>query len=387
MFMKKALFIALFLCLALSCVRKSSPVGSDLFDRINENAVSFKMLHTVSADTFFQTSVNMGNSAYLYIGRQQGVIAHTLIRFETKPDSGVLDSTIAKLFASRSLGSSSSPMTVRMIECRVPWDEYEIRWDTWDKVQNGFLGDEIGRFTLYPESDTILFSLPNDRVVEWSESEEFNYGLLLTSDDADFIMELFSKNAPTDDTTQTVSSPYSTSYVTRNGETLESSRLVPQDAVLVSRKVDPTDERMWIHNGLGLRAFIKIEVEGIPENATVNKALLILRSDTTLSFPDNEPFNLLIYPVTSETWELPAIPFDPSGVQTGLMEGDSAAVDITFFLQNWIFGSEENHGLIISGNLETTNLASRAFYTTTAGDSLLRPHIRLYYTLPPSSRY
>ncbi|HHS13012.1 MAG TPA: hypothetical protein ENN03_04505 [bacterium] len=361
-------------------------MGSDLFDRINENTVSYKLLYTVSADTFFQTSINMGNSAYLYIGRQQDVIAHTLIRFETKPDSGILDSTIAKMFASRSLDGSSAPMTVRMIECRVPWDEYEIRWDTWDKVQNGFLGNEIGRFTLHPESDTILFSLPNDRVREWSESDQSNYGLMLTSDDADFIMELYSKNAPTDDTTQTVSHPYSTSYVTRNGETLQSSRLVTQDAVLVSRKVEPTAERMWIHNGLGLRTFIKVEVEGIPENATVNKALLILRPDTTLSFPDNKPFDFLVYPVTSETWELPNIPFDPSGVQTGRIEGDSAAVDITFFLQNWIFGSEKNFGLILSGNLETTNLTSRAFYTTTA-DSLFRPHIRLYYTLPPSSRY
>ena len=69
----------------------------------------------------------------------------------------------------------------------------------------------------------------------------------------------------------------------------------------------------------------------------------------------------------------------------GTVSGDSASINITTIVQNWTSGKSENYGLLLKGSSEIYNLHQRAFFSTES-DSLLRPRLEVYYTLPPSSR-
>ncbi len=120
---------------------------------------------------------------------------------------------------------------------------------------------------------------------------------------------------------------------------------------------------------------------------TVNLAQLTFHVDASVSFPKIlEPFGANLFPVTDSVWAIPDINVSDDNAVTSFVDGDRLAFNITPLVQEWIAGSSSNHGLLMIGQSEVSDLSGMAFFASTA-DSSQRPALELYYSLPPSTPF
>lgn len=359
------------------CTRnQGNPVGSRFFQRTNPGSEKQNIFQAAVTDTFYHTSVNTGASSYLYVGQNGNDRVRTLICFTNLPDSGSLDSTVVTLYTSRIMGKAEGILTTSVHTITKEWKESEITWSTFEP---DFIGEEILTLEIPSTlSDSISFPLPLSLIRSWMDSltASQNYGIVLTSSSASFMVEFFSRHV--------TNGPNLTLYLTQDTtQTIASST----DAFIATTYENPTPDRLFIANGTALRTLLFFDLSSIPAEATINRALLTLHSDTSLSVPNHsEPFDLLVYTATNSPWPIPSVPYDSTISITGNVEDDSVTINVTSTIQNWSSGKNENHGFLLVGKSEKSNLSRRAFYSTSA-DSVWRPRMEVFYSLPPSTRF
>ncbi len=158
------------------------------------------------------------------------------------------------------------------------------------------------------------------------------------------------------------------------------------DAFIATREQGAVSQRLLVADCGVLRSFLYFDISGIPEEATINRAVCTIHSDSLLGWPSYvNDFGLNL--------SLLEVPFDGSSdmaiyddeILTANVNGDSANLLITNFVQAWSSQNKTNYGFLISGYTEDSDIYSQAFYSSEA-DSSLRPIMRVYYSLPPSSR-
>lgn len=392
--MKHALIItvsllSLTLTLTQCSQKQGNPVGSQFFQRENWGSENY-IFQQATSDTFYHTSVNTGSSSSLYLGQYQGSQSQILFLFSNLPDSGTVDSAVVTLYAQRILGSATGPATASVHAINHAWEESEI---TWESFGEGSIGEQIATMEISDEelaadNDTIAISfyLPPPRVQSWMDSSQAseNFGILLESSppDTGFFVEFFSR----EDISDVFKGPRIRIYLTQDTTHETSIKYPTQDTFIANTRQEPTSDRLFVADGIALRSMLSFNVDSIPDNATINRALLTLYSDTLLSFPDHrESFELIVYPVTDGIWPIPAVPFDSTMGIGGSVIEDSTVMILTPFVQGWTAGFTTNYGLLLIGWNERNDLNRRAFYSTTA-DSHQRPKLKIFYTLPPSSR-
>ncbi len=389
--MKHLLIVAGFLLgllflLAQCTANKGNPVGSQFFQRENQGSEMYALFHAAASDTFYQTFVANGSSPYLYLGQCNGKKTWSLILFSNLPDSGTVDSALVTLHTHHIFGQTSGFFTASVHLILKEWNPTEITWETFD---NSFIGEEIANVEISADqisanNDTMAlsFHLPPATVQSWIDSttDSLNYGILLMYQSAPFIVEFFSNN-----TEELEYRPTLTIYL-KQDTTKEGSVTYPRkDTFIASTEQEPNFTRLFVNNGTALRSLIYFSIDSLPEDATINRALLTLHADTLLSFPDNESFDLITYPVTNNTWPIPAVPFDSTTMGWSTLEGDSISINVTNIVQKWTSGKNENYGFILMGKNEKRDIFGRAFYSTSC-DSLYQPTLEIFYSLPPNSR-
>ncbi len=360
-----------------------NPVGSKYLEpRGSEKDTTF----TASPlDTFYHKDIECGTSSYLYLGETEYVKAKTLIWFSDFPDSGIVDSAVVTLTPYEIIGSSIGSFTASVYPIKNDWDEYETTWETFEHDQ---VGGEISTFELDAaeieanlDSLEITFRLPVATVQSWMDTAtaDDNYGICISYSISDFVVG-FDSRALTD-------GPQLDLYVSQDTTQLHETISPKQDTFIATSLQTERSDRIFITNGSALRSFLDFDVTSIQEDATINRALIVLHVDTLLSVPDNSTsFYIYAYPINnSVTWPISSVELDSTLSATGTVSGDSATFNITTIVQNWTSGKSENHGLLLKGSSEVYNLHQRAFFSTES-DSLLRPSLEVYYTLPPSSR-
>jgi hypothetical protein len=368
---------------------QGNPVGAQFFQRESwgsENCI----FQQAASDTFYYTSVNTGSSSSLYLGQYQGSESRILVLFSNLPDSGTVDSALVTLYTQRTIGSATHPATASVHAINRAWEESEI---TWESFGEGSIGEQIATMEISDEqpaadNDTtaIIFYLPPSRIQSWMDSSQAseNFGILLASfpPDTGYFIEFFSRESTSDE----FKGPRMTIYITQD-TTHETYNVYPtQDTFIANTRREPTSDRLFIANGIALRSMLSFNVDSIPDNATINRALLTLYSDTLLSFPDHrESFDVIVYPVTDGSWPIPAVPFDSTMGIAGSVIEDSSVMNLTPFVQGWTAGFTTNYGLLLIGWNERNDLHRRAFYSI-ATDSHRQPKLKIFYTLPPSSR-
>jgi len=387
--MKKRLITTLFLLglfiLLVQCSKyEKTSVGSDHFERENSGSVA-QMLKIALRDTSYQTYAPNGFSVYLYVGQNKGIRCQSLLLFSGFPDSGIVDSVILSHRFTGVIGSARGSLVPTVHTVTGEWDETEVTWESFN--MSNLLGDEVTTQVLYSDTDSVSYMLPQDLVQSWMDTSTLeNFGLLLSysTPDTGFIMQFYSKESPL----EWASVPQLTIYVTRDSIQSTYTKFPTADAYIATAPYDPTSERLYIADGAQLRSLLFFDLDSIPENATVNRALLTLYNDTTLSFPDHSaPFEFVAFICTDTTWwsSFETFAFDSSLSFTGSVEDDSAVINLTFYVQNWTIGIKENNGIILLGKNERSDLMRRAFYSRT--DSQKKPRLEIIYSLPPSGRF
>ena len=374
-----------FFILLVRCSKyEKTSVGSDYFERENSGSVA-QMLKIALRDTSYQTYTPTGYGTYLYVGQNKGLQTQILLLFASLPDSGVVDSVILSHSFTGIIGSAQGSLIPTVHTINGEWDETEVTWESFN--MSNLLGNEVTTQVLYADTDSVSYMLPQDLVQSWMDTSiSENYGLHLSYSipDTGFIMQFYSKEAPLEWT----SVPQLTIYVTRDSIQSIYTKYPTADAFIATVPYDPTSDRLYIADGAPLRSLLFFDMDSIPENATVNRALLTLYNDTTLSFPDHSSyFEFVAFICTDTTWwsSFETFAFDSSLSFAGSVQDDSAVINLTFYVQNWIIGVKENHGIILMGKNERSDLMRRAFYSRI--DPQKKPRLEIIYSLPPSGRF
>ncbi len=375
--------LGLFIVFVQCSKNSKNPVGSKYLEpRGTEKDTTF---YASPLDTFYHTDTKCGISSYLYLGETENVKAKSLIWFSSFPDSGIVDSAVVTLTPFEIIGPSSGTFSASVYLIKDDWDEYETTWETFDQQQ---VGNEIASFNLdaaeisaNPNSIDITFRLPVTTVQSWMDTAtaDDNYGIFISYDFSDFIVG-FKSRALTD-------GPKLDLYVSQDTTQLHETISPKQDAFIATSLQTERSDRIFIANGSALRSFLDFDVASIQEDATINRARIVLHVDTLLSVPDDSStFYIYAYPVKNNvTWPISSVELDSAISALGTVSGDSATFNITSIVQNWTSGVSENYGLILKGSNELFNLYQRGFYSTDS-DSFLQPSLEIFYTLPPSSR-
>jgi hypothetical protein len=376
------ILIYILLTTTLCMKNEVNPVGSELFPK-DKGYENHSVFYAANSDTSFETSVNTGESLYLYLGNTQNDQALSLITFPNLPDSGTVDSAIVEIYKSQIIGTETEPFSFTVHLNQEEWDESNIMWDDFN---DSFYGEQIHTDNIFlNEVDSITFRIPPNIINAWIDSSLQNNGIIFSSDAAETILEIFSGEIsssmgklPTlslymnDDTTDT---PYITQYT--------------KDTFLATTQLQANKEQLLIANGIASRSILFFDIDSIPSDATINRALLTMHSDTLKSFPSHkESFILIAYPISDSLNTIPTILYetDVSGTSS-LITGESLVnINITTIAQYWVSNIKENNGLILIGFDETDTISRRTFYST-SNDTLLQPTLEVFYSVPPSSRY
>ena len=378
-----ALILGLFLILS-SCIKNDkTSVGAEFFEWANRGTQVDTVVYAIR-DTFYQTSVPSGEGSYLYIGQNLEDESFGIIRFKNLPDSGTVDTAMVTLYIHDIIGDDPVSLTPEVYAITGDWDEEEITREDFDA--GNLRGERLEIEEISANSDSITFLLPPDIVQTWIDTTtaEDNHGFLfeyLPSAD-DFFIQFYSRDALDD------SAQFPTLYlrISHDETSATHTRTSTADAFLATTRIEGTSDLLYIANGTTLRSLLYFNFDWLPDNATINSASLIMRSDTTLSFPvDTTLFQFNVFITSDEQWEIPEVSFDSTASTTGTLYGDSAYVNLAFFTQNWVTQSKENHGLILIGFNQNFNLDRRVFYSSK--DSEKQPRVELFYSIPPSSRY
>jgi hypothetical protein len=276
----------------------------------------------------------------------------------------------------------------------VTWESFESGNDTGNEIATRKISaDEIASWN---DTLSLKFPLPIHLVQSWinNVSDSTNHGILISaSTPASFIIEFYSNNEPIFKEGRPMLTLYTIEDTTGQDDpqTVNSILTISpeKDCTIAKTNRGASSEFLHIANGTALRTLLFFNLDSIPDEATINRALLILHADTMQSFPNNhESFEILAHHATEIPWPIPLVPYDSTLDVSGIIPADSTWIQINAspLVQRWTFGTSENQGLLLKGAGETDDILERVFYSTCATDSLLRPYMEIYYTLPPNSR-
>ena len=346
--------------------------------------------YPTTLDTFYQSYVPTGLSDFLYLGKNDERDIKALMRWSFLPDSGIVDTARMTIHINDVFGDVQGPMTVSVNAITALWEETEVTWETFDA---GSIGEELLTFdipvdvllSVETDSVSVSFDMPLDFIQTWIDTatSENNFGFLLSMAAESAIIEIHSTE------TEAVQDLRPTLYfVLRHDTTTISHAMVPaNDAFIGNFESEPTADYLLVGAGTVLRSYLVFDFDSIPEDATINRSILILHQNTELVFPDtSRNLGILAYPATDGASTIPYVPYDTLAWLAGVTAGDSILINITAFTQSWNDGSKDNHGLILRDQEERVSLLQHGFYSTTA-DSSLWPRLEIFYSLPPSQRY
>ncbi|MCJ7812352.1 DNRLRE domain-containing protein [bacterium] len=377
-------FIGLFIFILHCSKYKENPVGSEYLQRDNLGLEKVTLFQSAPTDTFYQTSISTSGSSYLYVGEYHGTRSQSLMQFSMTDfsDTVTVDSAIVTLYVNTILGSSQIPFIPTVHQITASWEESDISWE--DMESGSIIGNAIPFTETFANSDSVIFTLPPSLIKSWIDTTDQieNYGILLTYTtlDTGSIIQYHSAN------TTEGTPPILTLFYTENSIKNISDITPVKDAHVSAMQQEPRSDRLFIANSIAFRSLLFFDIDIIPANATINRALLTLHADTSLSYPDNSSlFYLSAYPVTDPSWPIPLVPYDSSTYAEEILEEDSIRINVTSIVEGWIYEFIENAGLVLKGIYEDENLQQRGFYSTSA-DSALHPSLEIMYSTPPSSR-
>ena len=375
--------------LLLYCARnKGNPVGTAYFERDNMGAENRVVYQPVSKDTSFKTYVNTAGSPYLFLGDIPDITSRILLHFAALPDSGVVDSARITLHTESLIGERTGAFTATVHPVLAEWNAATVTWESFTDdmigdaiVEVDFSADDID---VAGDSLAYTFDLPLDLVQSWVDSTTAaeNYGIVICAPPSDFLVSLHSD----DNAVSTGLSPEL--YLRYTTDTVRTYSYTPSsDLFLADSGREPGENSLYIGNGAGFHSVVRIEVDTIPENATINRAQLRFMVDSLLSFPNHSDlFAASIFPVLDEPWTIPEVAVDSTVAYSAGVYGDTLVFSLTSLVQGWATGLLENHGVLLVGNSELYNV-NRRVLRDMSSDPALRPRMEIHYSLPPSSKF
>lgn len=383
--------------LLLAC-QSSSNLPNSYDQRAAENHTTGQ-IKTILLDpaktAFFGSEVITGASSYIFLGNYEGITAWALFRyaFNGVPDSSKIKSVQFTLYSSGAAGDTLAQFdaTLHLMGSLNPeWDELDMNWTTFAQdfqatplsapaQVTGLSGDSV-RFDLDLQQFTTADSLLDSVIIK--------NGFCLRFEPSQTIQML--KRFYSSDISTTALKPSLRIISEKAGVSDTTFDYAARETFIVQPGELAADNNQFLFTGRGYswRSMLNFDISGIPANATINRARLIMvlaRANSVFGL--NSDINVRLQTITNwpENHADVSIDSTSTGVTSTSTE-DTVSVELRAYLQDWSAGLSENHGVFLRALNEGDDICRLAFYGATA-DTLLRPKLIIEYTIPPETKY
>jgi hypothetical protein len=341
----------------------------------------------------FDVPVSVGNSPLLGIGETQGIRYGTiLLQF---------DMTLSDGDVGKQIQSASLYLPIRVAPEGTVIDTLEIPYvltTSFYELQSGFdegdsvialppldpdpLFDSTGAVLREVSIDKNRFYLDETVVQEWVDGLREHSGIALVLEEMPDGPGLIEMNAH-----EYGSDPPAIRVMFADSTTAAFPSINDHSIVQL------VGEGLNCVGGYSTRIFFDFTLDGMDHRAMINRASLVLTVKGDEGFGSTlgeaivlgilSEFSYYIYTPDSDDPLHPGF-LEGTGVDVGLFtatETETKRFPLRGFIPDLLDGSRVNTGLILQSNLEDKRVQRAAFYTSSA-DSLYRPYLEIFYSLP-----
>lgn len=386
---KIALLIAVVFSIQfLSCSDSPSSIGEEFLsdDLISVKSFDSSIDSTDQSSTYFKEVIPLGNSSRLLLGKFENTKASLLLRFSfTLADSikeDILAGEISVLSASLSLsnnyyiGDETTPYDFTIHKVNQFWTPLGFSADSLAAL-NYDLDDRIISKNITDTLTTIELdtSLVRDWLLYASDAAMgSNLGIYLNPSELSqkvLGFEAFSVSGTNYPAVQVVVEKVG-AYI----DTLTSS--IFGDVSIVTGDLPVADVgNIIVQSGLTVNSRLFFDLTVLPEGSVINKAELFLTEDTLKSKVGSTYSSIIsAFFVIDSTIDSS----DAASVILLNRSGNIFSGDITSFARSWQF-NHNNQGIILKNFDRLNGLEKFILYGSNYIDPLLRPKIKITYTL------
>ncbi len=339
--------------LIIYCSDNKNIIGNEFPFRKISDMVFSKTISPTKTENI-KISKNFGENKVLLLGREDAYKASIYIKFHVEMDLKIIKE--AKMFLNNHSASTdvSEEFEALIYEITSDWNESDIQDIQVDPTAiNSFIVNSTKI-----ELDSII--IPPGLVQKWYNDSTSNKGMMISFQNANFVKRYFSRE-----------NLYEYPYMEVKGETDSKEettiKVYPRiDTYRIVSDVHPEQSELVIDDLSIYRAAIRFDSINIPENATINMALLELEMNPEKSYLLGEDRDQLLgLKITSSSWSPDEIEFDNEfarGQQLSeFMENNKVEINISNIVQEWVSKISENYGLIIVSYNESINTGRYVF--------------------------
>jgi hypothetical protein len=339
------------------------------------------------------------SSTRMVVCNWQGYNSRCFLRFTAFPDTDVaIDRVMLYLWRTRTDGDGGE--VVLDVHTLVDTlEQYDLYWSE----MPGISEDPIASFVVPPpdppDTDSVFVDI-TEAVTSWIKHEESNFGIVLKAPDEagpEFVVEFatreVSKRTIDDSTSLDFRPALRIAYVDTEGEDQKAVSIAAEDTFADTLLTPFPDDGLHLLCGRGFpsRAFVRFDLDQIPEGATVIQSVLSLVIDGSASSFDS--MGVTCHAILEEPWEGFDTSIGATGIETITIKAEDLAadstlqMDITALVQPLVARHEANSGFAVKASNEVFDLDFVRFWSNAQPDSGLRPRLVVDYVIPPAPPY
>ncbi|MCK4956642.1 MAG: DNRLRE domain-containing protein, partial [Candidatus Cloacimonetes bacterium] len=299
---KGLIFLVFILMLFLGCTQKKNTVAFETKGNPQELILGDSIFIETSGCKYlsFEDSLkNYSSNSKLLVAKYEvnnfANESRTLIRSLNLPDTVIsINSDVYLNIPVRSVNDQFDVNELKLGKLNKEWNESKATWTTatdttWENAGGDFT--EINDFEMTHNNDTISVKIPQDLIIEWVDDVDNNFGLMIYTEQENFIAEFYSS--------EDIFSPRLVfDYTDENNEEVSFDKIISADTFIsiTDDQYEIFQNQIIFSNIQPIRTYINFKLEksyfeGITDSLefkriTINKAELCFIRKT-----DNEYFD------------------------------------------------------------------------------------------------
>jgi hypothetical protein len=382
--------IFLIVCCLSSACNNDTPISArlDLIDPNDRGQIVPQLTRSATADSTDFSTINTAGSPYLLLGTFDNVESRILIRFAPLSDTGRVVAATLKLptHLVMTKGSAES-FEATVHEVTNAWEEAKV---TWDNFADAFIPTPRGVQTITAinadttDVDTVVFALDADLVASWRDSSRAQKGILIQARQSTFLKEFHSRNS-------ILKNPSLELVTFKDGNNDTTSYRATASVFIFKRSVELPKGPLYVGHGEKHQSVFFFDLDSIPENVTINRAMLTLEVDASNSVIGSDDVSASLYRILQD---IKLSPLKPDSLETPAdtvqflqqisvsSSSTSITINVTSLVQVWVVEPSGNFGVALLPNTPYRDISRVAFYSTETSASRA-PKLQIDYTRPP----
>ena len=393
MFLTKLFFAAAFSFAVLflfSCKDLPTDLGNNLLNQDKPSFIHFSSDSIKQESYSFKHVVQLHNNTRMFIGKKDNIKASSLIQFYINlPDTiansindGSLDilSSNVQLIRNYDFGDSTANIDFNAYQINSPWGlEFtsdslaSLSYGSSDLIQSKDLGDSLFNFTL--DNSTVKTWLQAAADTNLPEQHGF---ILKPTESSEKIVGFYPLTADLS------YYPNLMVVLSKPGIYVDTLNFFPAMNLSVVEGTLPavSQGNISVQGGLTVNSKLWFDVSGIPKDAVISNAELVLKLDKSETFLGSTSNSAILAYSLIDSTNIDSIyssslTLTESGDSLYLSSSNSIKT-LTAYIDNWLKG--DNQGLLLTTYGQTTGLDLFSIKGSNAANIADKPKLRITYT-------